>query len=77
MILMTAFLLKEWTKAAKINSNQFVGFTIVSTSMMAVLATAYEVACKRGLIGFKWIAKMIRDFRGLEFIGGGKKVLAV
>jgi phosphoglucomutase len=48
MILMTAFLLKEWTKAAKINSNQFVGFTIVSTSMMA-----YEVACKRGLIGFK------------------------
>jgi hypothetical protein len=53
MILMTAFLLEEWTKAAKINSNQFVGSTIVSTPMMAVLAAAYEVVCKRGLTGLK------------------------
>jgi phosphomannomutase len=27
------------------------------------------------LTGFKWIAKMIKDFPELEFIGGGEKVL--
>jgi hypothetical protein len=25
------------------------------------------------LTGFKWIAKMIKDFPELEFIGGGEK----
>ena len=37
------------------------------------LATAYGVECKVGLTGFKWIAKMIKDFPELEFIGGGEE----
>lgn len=73
MILMTAFLLKEWKKAGKINGKQFVGSTIVSTPMMMELATNYGVECKVGLTGFKWIAKMIKDFPELEFIGGGEE----
>ena len=73
MILMTAFLLEEWKKAGKINGKQFVGSTIVSTPMMMELATAYDVECKVGLTGFKWIAKMIKDFPELEFIGGGEE----
>ncbi|MDD5152090.1 MAG: phospho-sugar mutase [Flavobacterium sp.] len=73
MILMTAFLLKEWKKAGKINGNQFVGSTIVSTPMMMELATNYGVECKIGLTGFKWIAKMIKDFPEMEFIGGGEE----
>jgi phosphoglucomutase len=73
MILMTAFLLKEWKKAGKINGKQFVGSTIVSTPMIMELATAYGVECKVGLTGFKWIAKMIKDFPELEFIGGGEE----
>ena len=70
MILMTAFLLEQWKKAGKINGKQFVGSTIVSTPMMMELATNYGVECKVGLTGFKWIAKMIKDFPELEFIGG-------
>jgi hypothetical protein len=31
-------------------------------SMMMELATNYNVECKVGLTGFKWIAKMIKDF---------------
>jgi phosphoglucomutase len=31
------------------------------------------VECKVGLTGFKWIAKMIKDFPELEFIGGGEE----
>ena len=73
MLLMTAFLLEQWKKARKINGKQFVGTTIVSTPMMMELATNYGVECKIGLTGFKWIAKMIKDFPELEFIGGGEE----
>lgn len=73
MILMTAFLLEQWKKAGKINGKQFVGSTIVSTPMMMELATNYGVECKVGLTGFKWIAKMIKDFPDQEFIGGGEE----
>ncbi|MBC5841288.1 phospho-sugar mutase [Flavobacterium sp. F-380] len=73
MVLMTAFLLEQWKKAGKINGKQFVGSTIVSTPMMMELATNYEVECKVGLTGFKWIAKMIKDFPELDFIGGGEE----
>lgn len=73
MVLMTDFLLKQWKKEGKINGNQFVGSTIVSTPMMSVLANAYDVECKIGLTGFKWIAKMIKDFPDLDFIGGGEE----
>ncbi|WP_035667709.1 phospho-sugar mutase [Flavobacterium sp. 83] len=73
MILMTAFLLEEWKKAGKINGEQFVGSTIVSTPMIMELASAYGVQFKVGLTGFKWIAKMIKDFPELQFIGGGEE----
>ncbi|WP_299123744.1 phospho-sugar mutase [uncultured Winogradskyella sp.] len=73
MILMTDFLLKQWENEAKINGKQFVASTIVSTPMMSVLANAYDVECKIGLTGFKWIAKMIKDFPNLDFIGGGEE----
>ncbi len=73
MVLMTAFLLEQWKKAGKINGKQFIGSTIVSTPMMMELASSYGVECKIGLTGFKWIAKMIKDFPELEFIGGGEE----
>ena len=73
MILMTDFLLKQWKTSNKINGNQFVASTIVSTPMMSVLAGAYQTECKIGLTGFKWIAKMIKDFPTMDFIGGGEE----
>ena len=73
MVLMTHFLLEQWKKAGKITGKEFVGSTIVSTPMMMELATAYDVECKVGLTGFKWIAKMIKDFPELKFIGGGEE----
>ena len=73
MVVMTAFLLEQWRKNGKINGKQFIGSTIVSTPMLFELASAYQVDCKVGLTGFKWIAKMIKDFPELEFIGGGEE----
>ena len=75
MILMTAFLLEKWKNEGKINGKQFIGSTIVSTPMIMELATAYDVEYKSGLTGFKWIAKMIKDFPNQEFIGVAKRVL--
>ncbi len=73
MVLMTAFLLEQWKNSGKIDGKQFIGSTIVSTPMMLELADAYGVECKVGLTGFKWIAKMIRDFPQQKFIGGGEE----
>jgi len=73
MLLMTDFLLKQWQAEGKIKGKEFIGSTIVSTPMMSVLAKAYNVECKIGLTGFKWIAKMIKDFPELDFIGGGEE----
>ena len=73
MLLMTDFLLKQWQSQNKINDKQFIASTIVSTPMMSVLGKAYNVETKIGLTGFKWIAKMIKDFPELDFIGGGEE----
>ncbi len=73
MVIMTAFLLEQWKRANKFQGNEFIGSTIVSTPMMLELAAAYDVECKVGLTGFKWIAKFIKDFPNQKFIGGGEE----
>lgn len=73
MLVMTDFLLKQWKKQGKLDGNEFVGSTIVSTPMVEVLTKSYGVEYKEGLTGFKWIAKMIKDFPELDFIGGGEE----
>ena len=73
MLMMTDFLLNQWKKEGKIQGNEFIASTIVSTPMMEVLGKAYDVEYKEGLTGFKWIAKMIKDFPELNFIGGGEE----
>ncbi len=73
MVVMTEFLLDQWKKQGKIKGKEFIGSTIVSTPMMSELANGYNVECKIGLTGFKWIAKMIKDFPELDFVGGGEE----
>lgn len=73
MLMMTDFLLKQWKKEGKIKGKEFIASTIVSTPMMSVLANAYNVECKIVLTGFKWIAKLIHDYKTLNFIGGGEE----
>src|SRR5690606_12685808 len=73
MVLMTDFLLKQHQKKNTLQSNAFIASTIVSTPMMLQLAAHYNVECKLGLTGFKWIAKMIKDYPNQQFIGGGEE----
>jgi phosphoglucomutase len=73
MVLMTHFLLTHWKEAGKLNGKQFVASTIVSTPMVRAIAEDFGVLYKEGLTGFKWIAKMVKDFPELQFIGGGEE----
>ena len=73
MVVMTNFLLKKWKEEKKINGKQFIGSTIVSTELVNDVAANYNVETKVGLTGFKWIAKMVKDFPELDFIGGGEE----
>ena len=73
MVLKTHFLLEQWKKQGKLNGKQFVASTIVSTPLVQKIANDFEVEYKEGLTGFKWIAKMIKDFPELEHIGGGEE----
>ncbi|MCD8411902.1 phospho-sugar mutase [Tenacibaculum finnmarkense genomovar finnmarkense] len=73
MSMMTDFLINDWKNNEKLNGKQFVGSTIVSTNLVNEIASSYGVETKVGLTGFKWIAKMIKDFPELDFIGGGEE----
>ncbi|MGB5943644.1 MAG: phospho-sugar mutase [Leeuwenhoekiella sp.] len=75
MIVMTDFLIKQYLKKNnnETKGTEYIGSTVVSTPMMDVLARSYNMECKLGLTGFKWIAKMILDHPNQIFIGGGEE----
>jgi len=72
MLLMTKFLLDR-QKEKGFKGHEFIASTIVSTPAMKVLGDDYGIECKISLTGFKWIAKMIKDFPDQHFIGGGEE----
>lgn len=56
------------------DGTEFIGSTIVTSDIFFDLAEYYNVECKVGLTGFKWIANMIRQFEGKQkFVGGGEE----
>lgn len=56
------------------DGTEFIGSTIVTSDIFFDLAKYYNVECKVGLTGFKWIADMIRKAEGKQtFIGGGEE----
>jgi len=73
MAIKTYFLLEQWKNQNKLNGNQFIASTIVSTPLIQNIAKHFGVIYMEGLTGFKWIAKMVKDFPELQFIGGGEE----
>ena len=71
MMVLTQFILDHHKREK--NKKYFIGSTVVSTPMMEKLASYYNLDCKIGLTGFKWIAKMIEDHPDEVFIGGGEE----
>jgi phosphoglucomutase len=68
------YLLEKWQESGKLVGKEFIGSTIVTSDIFYDIAAKFNVDCKVGLTGFKWIADMIRQFEGKEkFVGGGEE----
>ena len=69
---MTDYLLQQ-AHNGTINGNEFIASTIVSTPMLQIIGKAYGTEYMEVLTGFKWIAKLIKDYPNKKFIGGGEE----
>jgi phosphoglucomutase len=68
------YLLRLWKEKNKLDGNQFIVKTIVTTDLIQEIARHYDVEYFNTLTGFKYIAALIRDFEGRKkFIGGGEE----
>lgn len=73
MAVMLDFLLNQIKLGAGFMGNEFVASTIVSSPMLKTIADSYGVQYMEVLTGFKWIAKLVKDFPELNFVGGGEE----
>lgn len=73
-VILTDFLLNELETKNEFQGNEFIGSTIVTSDIFLDLAKHYNIECKLGLTGFKWIGKMIREAEGKQkFVCGGEE----
>lgn len=73
-ILFTYYILKRWKELGKLNGNQYVIKTIVTTAMMRIIAEFFNVKCYNVLTGFKYIAEIIAAKEGeKEYVCGGEE----
>lgn len=73
MVIMIDFLLNQLKSESKLNNDQFIATTIVSTPLVSKIAKYYDIDCKLCLTGFKWIAKMVEDYIESSFLIGGEE----
>lgn len=72
--LMIYYLLRAWKESGKLNGNQYICKTIVTTDLLDRMAEHFEVGCTNVLTGFKYIAEVLKANEGKkEFIGGGEE----
>ncbi len=72
--LITNYILKKWIASGKMDGNQFIVKTIVTTDLLDSMAKSNNLECYNTLTGFKFIATIIRDLEGKkEFICGGEE----
>ncbi|MFI3304805.1 MAG: phospho-sugar mutase [Rikenellaceae bacterium] len=74
LALILSYQLTRWAELGKLNGNQFVVKTIVTSLMANAVADHFGVKCYDCLTGFKYIARIIREQEGKsEYIGGGEE----
>ena len=72
--LLIYYLLKFWHDKKKLDGNQYIVKTIVTTELIAAIAKNFNVESLDVLTGFKFIAGIIREREGKKvFIGGGEE----
>lgn len=72
--LLIYYMLEAWKQRNKLNGNQYIVKTIVTTDLINRIAEHYKVDAYDTLTGFKFIAGVIRELEGKkEFIAGGEE----
>jgi len=73
-VLLIGYMIQAWKNAGKIDGNQMIIKTIVTSELIDRIAEANGVKCYNTLTGFKYIAQLIREKEGIEkFIAGGEE----
>ncbi|MFN8337494.1 MAG: phospho-sugar mutase [Saprospiraceae bacterium] len=74
LCLLIHYLLTAWEKAGKLDGNQYVVKTIVTSYMIDKMAAAKNVECLNVLTGFKYIGEIMTERQGKKtFIAGGEE----
>jgi phosphoglucomutase len=72
--LLSYYLFKKWDENGKLDGNQFMVKTIVTSELLIDMAHKYGIETHDVLTGFKFIADIIRQLEGKKtFIGGGEE----
>ncbi len=68
------YMLNAWKEAGKLNGNEYIVKTIVTTYLIDRIAEYYGVECYNTLTGFKYIGELITELEGKKkFIAGGEE----
>jgi phosphoglucomutase len=72
--LLINYLLTAWEEKGKLDGNQYIVKTIVTTNIIEEIAKAKKVKFYNTLTGFKYIGQLMTQFEGKQtFIGGGEE----
>ena len=73
-LLFLYYIIKNRIAMGKMKGNEFVVKTIVTTELIKAVADKNHIEMFDCYTGFKWIARLIREFEGVkQYIGGGEE----
>lgn len=68
------YLISRWKESGKLQGNEYIVKTIVTTEIIKQIADRNEIECFDCFTGFKWIAAVMRENEGVKtYIGGGEE----
>lgn len=72
--LLSYYLIKRWEEEGRLNGNQYIIKTIVTSEIIRKISDSFKVECFDTLTGFKHIASKIKSLETTkEYIGGGEE----
>lgn len=72
--LLIHYLLEAWKESGRLNGNEYVVKTIVTTGLIDKIAASLDVTCYNVLTGFKYIGALMTELEDKEqFIAGGEE----
>jgi len=73
-VIIIHYLLEQWKRQGKLDGNQYIVKTIVSSYLLDDIAESFGVECFNVLTGFKYIAEVMRNLEGQKtYIAGGEE----